>query len=590
MKIKGANKKEESRNCRSCKQDFIIEPDDFGFYEKIQVPPPTWCPDCRQQRRYAWRNERVLYRRKCDLCSKSTVTIYSPNKPYKVYCPPCWWSDNWDPMEYGRDFDESKPFLEQWHELQLVAPRIALLTKNSVNSEYTNHSSDNKDAYLCFGTFDSENAMYCTNVWGGKTKDCMDCYRILGGNELLYGCIDSERCYRCQYGIRLRDCTDCFYCFDCRGSSNCFLSSNLRNKQYHILNKPHKKEEYLKKIEEFNLDSSKARKELYDKWLDLMEKESLHRFAVIEKSTEVTGNNILNSKRAYHAFDGNDLEDVKYSALSVEMKDSMDFYHVGFGCELIYEGHGMIYNYHALFNHLSYHNRDITYCDGCQDSENLFGCVSVKNKKYCILNKQYSEEEYKKLKDKIIRHMNEMPYVDKVGNEFRYGEFFPGTLSPIGYNETQGMVYMPLSKDEALKKGYRWENEEFGTFGKETVEPENIPDNIGDVEEGFLKEVFRCEDCSINYNVIGRELSFYKKENIPFPRLCPNCRYKCRIALRLPRKLWHRQCMCDYKVHKNTTEHSHHPTGRCLNEFETSYSPERKEVVYCEECYNAEVV
>jgi len=86
----------ESRKCQNCQQEFWIEPDDFTFYEKIKVPAPTWCPDCRQQRRYAWRNERVLYRRKCDLCGKSTVTIYSSNKPFKVYCPPCWWSDKWD--------------------------------------------------------------------------------------------------------------------------------------------------------------------------------------------------------------------------------------------------------------------------------------------------------------------------------------------------------------------------------------------------------------------------------------------------------------------------------------------------------------
>jgi hypothetical protein len=46
-------------------------------------------------------------------------------------------------------------------------------------------------------------------------------------------------------------------------------------------------------------------------------------------------------------------------------------------------------------------------------------------------------------------------------------------------------------------------------------------------------------------------------------------------------KLWHRQCMCS----KN---HPHHG-GRCSNEFETSYSPDRKEIVYCEQCYNSEV-
>ena len=28
----------EKRNCQNCKNDFVIDSDDFGFYEKIKVP------------------------------------------------------------------------------------------------------------------------------------------------------------------------------------------------------------------------------------------------------------------------------------------------------------------------------------------------------------------------------------------------------------------------------------------------------------------------------------------------------------------------------------------------------------------------
>ena len=33
---------QETKTCQNCKAQFIIEPDDFTFYEKINVPPPTW--------------------------------------------------------------------------------------------------------------------------------------------------------------------------------------------------------------------------------------------------------------------------------------------------------------------------------------------------------------------------------------------------------------------------------------------------------------------------------------------------------------------------------------------------------------------
>ncbi|MBI3335281.1 MAG: hypothetical protein HY001_02175 [Candidatus Portnoybacteria bacterium] len=576
--------REESKICQNCKSQFAIEPEDFKFYEKIQVPPPTWCPECRLQRRYAWRNERVLYRRNCDMCAKSTVSIYSPNKPFTVYCPPCWWSDKWDSLSYGQTFDFSKPFFEQFQNLQLKVPRIALLVKNSVSSEYTHHSSNNKNCYLSFSIFDSENVLYSTNVYN-VARDCCDCYHITKNNELLYECIDCERCYQCQYGILLRDSTSCFYCYDCRGCSNCFLSWNLRNKQYYILNEPYTKEMYIKKIEQFRLDSFFQRKKLYANYLKLIQEKALHRFAVIEKSNDTSGNMILRSKNAHYAFDTNDAEDSKYVIVSVGIKDCMDSYHFGFKTELVYESHALTYSYHLLFTHLSYENSYLQYCDSCHNSENLFGSVGVKHGNYCILNKPYRESEYKALKEKIVMHMR------KTGE---YGEFFPPSISPFGYNETQGQVYMPLTREEVEKRGWKWEDKVPGTFGKETLKSKAIPDSIHDISDGIVNEVLACTRCKRNYNIIKPELNFYRKENIPLPRECPDCRYRRKIALRPPRKPWHRACQCagktsEKEVYKNTIEHFH-KANHCPNEFETSYSPDREEIVYCEKCYLAEVV
>ena len=56
------------RVCQNCKKNFVIEQEDFNFYDRIKVPPPTFCPECRFQRRMAWRNDRTLYKRNCDLC------------------------------------------------------------------------------------------------------------------------------------------------------------------------------------------------------------------------------------------------------------------------------------------------------------------------------------------------------------------------------------------------------------------------------------------------------------------------------------------------------------------------------------------
>jgi len=556
------DKNSEKRICQNCKQGFTIEPEDFKYYEKIRVPPPTWCPECRQQRRYAWRNERVLYRRNCDLCQKSTVTIYSPNKPCKVYCNNCWWSDGWDPASYGRDFDFSRPFFEQFHELQLEVPRMALLNKNSKNSDYTNHSGDNKNVYLSFACFGNENVIYGSMVM--QSRDSLDCNYINEKGECLYETSDSRSCYRCQYSNFLRDCSSCYYCYDCRGCNDCFMSSNLRNKSYIFKNQQYTREEYLGKIKEYNLSSFIAREKLYKEFLEMIVNKVIHRHIMGERNINSTGGVISNCRNVINAFDFDNGENCKNIYASLDEKDSMDMYHTGIQSELCYELHGCTRTSNCQFCHLCYDNMNVMYSDTCQNSQNLFGCMSVKKGEYMIFNKKYSKEEYLKLKEKIIEYMKETG---------EYGEFFPPQIAPVYYNETQGNLYMPMSKEEVLAKGWQWENNIPGTFGKETIKSDDVPDKIEDVTDGILNEILICIECSKNYNIVPNELSFYRKENIPLPRKCPDCRYKKRFDLRLPRKLWHRTCMNE----------------GCENEFETSYAPDRPEKVYCESCYNKEV-
>ena len=90
--------KSEIKICQNCKKDFIIEEEDFNFYEKIKVPPPTFCPDCRTVRRLCWRNEMSLFKRKCDAGGhdESVITIYNPEEKLVVYDVKSWWGDKWN--------------------------------------------------------------------------------------------------------------------------------------------------------------------------------------------------------------------------------------------------------------------------------------------------------------------------------------------------------------------------------------------------------------------------------------------------------------------------------------------------------------
>src|SRR3989344_7127065 len=110
---------QETKQCQNCKQSFVIEPEDFDFYKKMDVPAPTFCPECRFQRRLMFRNERTFYKRNCELCGKSVISLFAPERGRRVYCQPCWWGDGWDGADYGISYDPNRNFFEQLKELSL---------------------------------------------------------------------------------------------------------------------------------------------------------------------------------------------------------------------------------------------------------------------------------------------------------------------------------------------------------------------------------------------------------------------------------------------------------------------------------------
>src|SRR3990167_5477445 len=128
----------ENRICQNCKNDFVIEPDDFGFYEKMKVPIPEKCPQCRQQIRMLFRNFKTLYKRPSSKSGKIVVSMYNPDVPFPVYEIPEWWGDDWDAISYGIDIDWDKPFFEQLKNLCDTVPHPCMMNTQSENCEYSN--------------------------------------------------------------------------------------------------------------------------------------------------------------------------------------------------------------------------------------------------------------------------------------------------------------------------------------------------------------------------------------------------------------------------------------------------------------------
>lgn len=553
--------------CRESKEEFEISDRELAFYEKaspviggkqLRIPPPQLSPACRERRRMAWRNERCLYVRKCDKTGAQIISMYSPDAPFPVWHGKEWWDPDFDATEFGRAVDLNRPLFEQLQELQQVVPRMHMFTyalDRMVNSDYTNCSGDLKDCYMTFCCARNERCMYSTAI--NDSYGCVDNFFVHKGDN-CYDCIDIENCHSIVSSQSCKQCYDSYYLYDCRGCRNCIACAGLRQKEYHILNKPYSKEEFEKiKAQRFG-GSFSTIKDIYRPFQQLLlevPRRPLHG----DKNENSTGDFISNTKNCVACYDVIDAEDCSYCTWFNNGKDCMDFYSWGEG-ELCYEVCGCGDTaYQVLFSSMATGMRQSYYTDMCNYCKNCLLCVGLRNKEYCILNKQYRKEDYEELAPKVIEQMMQAG---------EWGEFLPARLSSFGYNDTVAVEYYPLNRDQALALDFHWsEYQAPEPAVSQVLSASDLPDAIQDVTDDVLKAAIRCGESDKLFRVTSQELEFYRKNNLPIPRTSPDVRHRDRVARRNPRRLWQRNC------------------AKCQTSMQTTYAPERPEVVFCEACY-----
>ncbi len=507
-----------------------------------------------------FRNFKTLYRRNSDRSLKPMISMYSPQAPYKIWSHDEWWQDDWDPLSLGRDFDFSRPFFEQFQELLLAVPRFGLMNFNSENCQYSNFTNGSKNCYLVFGCVNDEDCSYGHIVW--ESKDSWD-NLYLHKSELCYECVDCLNSYRLMYSQECEDCNNSIGLFDCRGCTDCIGCVGLRQKSRYIFNQPVGKEEYGKFLEEHPFWDDRS-VEMILKNREELRRASPQRSFFGSHNSDVSGNHVYNAKNVKYSFDIKGGENSKFVYTARNVKDDYD---VAFSpdIELSYESLTCMGSNRVNFCHVCVNSSFAFYSDSCFACNNIFGCAGLKSQEYCIFNKKHSKEEYESLKERIVEHMK------KTGE---WGEFFPINLSPFKYNESIAQEYYPLKKEEAVAMGLGWRDDLPHTIGQETISNDKLPKDPKDFSAGICKETLACDNCKRNYKLIAGEVSFYKRMGLALPRKCFNCRHADRMGRRNTRELWPGKC------------------AKCGSEFQTSYNPERQMQykLYCEACYNAEVV
>ena len=561
------NLKPHQKTCPQCGQVFDIFPEDIEFYKMFRVPPPTLCPDCRLQRRLGFRINflPVFYKKACSAPghNEKVISFYSKTNPIQIYDYDYWYSDKWDPLDYGWGYDFEKHFFQQWRGFILTVPNLSIFKDpKGVNSEYVVSGLSPKNCYFSAAPIRCENLYYSSVSY--DSQDCMDVLHVKSSRN-CYDSVYLYYCFNCFFCYECRNCLDCFFLYDCRNCQHCFGCSNLRSKKYYFFNQPLNKEEYEKTMANLNL-GSRAIFSKYQKKFDEILQSAIHENLSTRKAVNSTGNDLWDCKDCFYSFYVQEgCEHLRYCGGTENTRESMDIFG-GTDIAYIYESNGMNFSNRVSFSIQCRYCLDAEYLVECKNCEFCFGCFGLKNKKFCVFNKQYSEQEYWPLVDKTKTQML------KNGE---YGEAFPLTISWVPYNDSSAMLEFSLLENEAKERGWYWQEEvesELDVSKFTVLQAKNLPDDITDVSDDILSKVIVCKQTNKPFRLTKYELDFYRKHKLPLPTVHPLQRIKNRFVFRHPYKLWQ------------------YPCSKCGQIMFSGWDPAKNYKVYCEQCYLKEVV
>src|SRR3989344_1755862 len=389
------------KTCTHCFASFEIPEDERAFHKEMDVDPPKQCPHCRFVRRLNERNARNLYKRKCDLTGREFISPYS-DVVFPVYHPDEWISDKWDEMKYAQEIDWNKPFFDQIKVLFDTVPRQGqfICPGTLENCDYTNCIGYSKDCYLIAEADYNEKVMYSNRVF--HNQFFVDCSNVFE-SELCYECFDATKCHSCRYCIDCDNCSDSYFLKCCLSCRDCIGCINQRQKRFMIFNEQLDEPTYKQRKKELQLNAHSGIKTTGKKatefWLT-----QPHKYVQIEQTQNCSGDHLYKSKNAHMCADCTDLEDCKYCARVFSVKSAIDYTSWGDKSERIYWTASCGDNgYNLRFCGTCTTNvSDLTYCSNCTSCKDCFGCMGMRKKRYCILNKQYSKEEYESLVPKLI--------------------------------------------------------------------------------------------------------------------------------------------------------------------------------------------
>src|SRR3989338_7923745 len=381
--------KSQVKICVDCKNEFEIDSGDLNLYEKVGLKIPEQCFFCRLKQYAAFWVFGKFRKGVSNLSGESLITVLPSTARYPIYKSHEWWGDAWNHIDFGQDYDPSKPFFEQLKELQEKIPHPHQVGKNNTNCDWCDDIWFSRNCYLTRAAFKCENLSYGYRVIG--SKDSFD-LTLSFNLQNSYDCLECHDSFNLSFSENSRDCIDSYFLYDCRNCQNCFMCWNLRNKRFCIENIQYSQKDYEEKLRSFKLGSHMSIQAFKKRFEELTQEETVHRQNFNFKTYNSAGDYLINTKDCHNCNTLSDSEDCYNCVRGLNEKSNID----AVGCwhsELMGNSSSCGYGYAEKYCVWA-SSRYSEYLDLCVECEYCFGCVGLKKKKYCILNKQYTKDEY----------------------------------------------------------------------------------------------------------------------------------------------------------------------------------------------------
>lgn len=576
-------------------EEFPIFEQEKNILDTLWMPLPIISPDMRRLQLYMMRNERTFYKRSCDMTGKSILSIYPPEYPSKVFHFSEYISDKWSGFDYWKDLDFDWSISQQISDFYRSIPKRSLNidAENSMeNCDYSNYGTSSKDCYMSQVPTFSQNCYYSYtpfqstyNIDTHLNEKCEISY------ESSF-CMNSYQIFYSQY---LEDSRDCWWCYDCIWIQNCIGCVWLHSKQYYILNQELTQREYEYKLKVIlsSYKNLKTFQDEFDTFKSNFPKKALHN----KLSENVQGNIIRYSKKTLNCFNVVDLQDSLHTQHSgIDSTSLLSCEYGGLNSWNVY--HSIWFNHSIESAYISFTSAQRSYYlhDNTSVDDSML-CSGLQNQRYCIFNKQYSQEEYAVFSKKVIEMMKQewiwgnwflsemllFPYNDsKAYEQYPPQKIVYGSRDTKGAREWElnpkgrGTVYV-LDPEAYISKAYLdfWGDKSLNILWRTQDNNIDISPSAKIIEADFLPEIhnieahvsdiiIQCKDTGRPFRVIAQELDFYKKYSLPLPRYHPDVRFQKRFQ----------------QFPKNTLH-----LRTCDGCWEQILSVWESESVVCESCY-----